>query len=335
MTRRSLSTLLAALLLCLTAVSAAHAADTITLTTGADPTEEVPLPITVTWSTAEQDPRVMVTVKPVGPLGCALTHAVDNPNSADVISNSNGNSPAGSSTANWRADDPGSWLFCAYLESSAGDTPTLAVSAPVTVAVRGARATASIVVPARVDNGRPYPLSVPVTSELARRLYVTVKPTGGRPCEATYALDDPNSSDVISWEQVTGNQTITTTASAIATNGGYLLCAYVQEDSSDTVAEATAQATFQVGPDPCLTAKNKLKAATNAVHVAEKSVNRNRASYKRYRAAARRAHGKARRTKRLLANRAHSRYVSAVHRRSAGRAALAKAQAGVASACTA
>jgi hypothetical protein len=334
MTRRLFPALLGVLLLCLTAVSAAQA-DTITLTTGADPTEEVPLPITVTWSTAEQSPRVMVTVKPVGPLGCASTYAIDDPNSADAVYHIYGNSPAGSSTENWTADDPGSWLFCAYLQSTADGTPTLATSAPVTVAVRGARATASIVVPPRVDNGRPYPLSVPVTSELARRLFVTVKPAGGRPCEATYALDDPNSSDVIYQERVSGNQTVTVNASAITTNGGYLLCAYVQEGSSDTVAEATAQATFQVGPDPCLVAKAKLTSATKAVHVAETSVNRNRKSYQRYRAAARRAHGKARRTKRLLANRAHSRYVSAVHRRSTARAALAKAQAAVTTTCKA
>jgi hypothetical protein len=333
MTRSLFPALLGVLLLLCLTVAAAADADSISLTTGADPTEEVPLPITATWSTAQRSPRVLVTVKPAGSLGCAPTYAVDDPNSSDVIYDTSATNPTGSTTSNWTPEDPSSWIFCGYLQSSEDSTVTLATSAPLTVAVRGARASASIVVPARVDSGQPYPLSVPVTSELARQLYVTVKPAGGRPCEATYALDDPNSSDAIYAQPVSGNQTVTVNASAITAVGGYLLCAYVQEDSSDTAAEATAQATFQVGPDPCLAAKATLASATKAVHVAETSVNRNRISYKRYLRAVRRAHGRTRRTKRLLANRAHSRYVSAVHRRSTARARLAKAQAGVTSAC--
>ncbi len=80
---RIVRTLLLALTLALFGGAAARA-DTITVTTGPDPTEEVPLPITATWSSGTSA-EVFVTVKPAGPVGCAATYAIDDPNSSDEI----------------------------------------------------------------------------------------------------------------------------------------------------------------------------------------------------------------------------------------------------------
>jgi surface-anchored protein len=321
----------AALLLAFGA-SAAHAADSITVTAGTDPTEEVPLAVTANWtSSSTTGTAVYMTVKPAGPLSCGASYSADAPNSDDVLGTGVA-TPSGSNSANWTFSEPGTFTLCGYLQKLSDGT-ALAASGPVTVTVRSATASAAISMPARVDTGKPFPLSVAVTAELRRQVFVTIKPAGGRGCEATYTLDSPNSDDVLSGN-AQGVQTVSGTVTASQTPGKYLLCAYVQESSSDTAAEATTSATFLVGPDPCVTAKGVLAAATKDVHTAEKSVNANRTSYNRYHKAIRKAHGKRRVTLRTLANRAHSRYVSAVRRRATARGTLGKAQAGVKTACT-
>ena len=63
----------------------AQAAETITVGFGADPTEEVPLPVTATWVSALPSPEVFVTVKPAGGLGCAGSYAADEPRKARAV----------------------------------------------------------------------------------------------------------------------------------------------------------------------------------------------------------------------------------------------------------
>jgi len=310
--------------------ASAHAAETLTLTFGADPTEEVPIPVTATWTSADPDPRVIVTIKPDGPLGCGSAYNVDDPSSSDVIYTTG--SSSGTTTQNWTINDPGTSILCGYLQNTAGDSTPLAVTGAVRLAVRSARATVSIQVPPRVDAGQVFALSAPVSTELSRRLIVTLKPAGGRGCEATYALDDPNSSDAI-YTTVQGSQTGTANVTASSTNGTYLLCAYVVESAGDPAPEATASTTFLVGPDPCVTARAKLKSATKAVTTAEKAVTRYRKSYKAYEKKAKRAHGAKRASYKRLAKRDKSRYKSAVRTRSQKRSALSTAQAAVTAAC--
>jgi hypothetical protein len=92
-----------------------------------------------------------------------------------------------------------------------------------------------------------------------------LKPAGGLGCAANYDADEPNSTDVI-YTYSAG-----TTVSANSTfpdPGNFTLCAYVQEGSGDATPEAVSSARFLVGPDPCVTARAALSAATKAVHVA-------------------------------------------------------------------
>ncbi|WP_028062212.1 hypothetical protein [Solirubrobacter soli] len=329
MSRTVMASLLVVVMLLATAASA-RAADTLTVTFGADPTEEVPIPITATWTSSDPDPRVIVTIKPDGPLGCGSAYNVDDPNSSDVIYTSG--SASGSTTQTHTIYDPGTSIVCGYLQNSSSDASPLAVTGAVRLTVRSARATVSIQVPPRVDAGQAFALNAPVNTELSRRLIITLKPAGGRGCEATYALDDPNSTDVL-YTTVQGTQTGTDTITAPTTNGTYLLCAYVVESGSDPAPEATSSATFLVGPDPCVTARAKLTAANKAVTTAEKAVARYRKSYKAYERKARRAHGAKRASYKRLAKRDKSRYKSAVRTRSKKRAALSTAQAGVTAAC--
>jgi hypothetical protein len=320
--------LLALAMLMLTAASAR--ADSLTVTFGADPTEEVPVPITATWSSTDPSPEVIVTIKPNGPLGCGANYLVDDPNSQNVIDRSGPSS--GTATGTRTVEDPGSSILCGYLLRNSGDTSPLAVTGPVMLTVRSAKASVGIQVPARVDTGQAFALSAPATTELRRSLIVTLKPAGGRGCEATYVLDDPISTNVLD-TTVQGIQTATSTITASSTRGTYLLCAYVGETSGDPAPEAVASATFLVGPDPCVEARAKLASAGKAVKTAESSVTRYRTSYRRYSSRAKRAHGAKHRSLQRLAKRDRSRYTSAVRRRAKARATLASAQAAVTAAC--
>ena len=330
---RTLSLTLIALLACLAfGAASAQAADSISITVGGDPTEEVPLPITVAWTSALTSPRVMVTVKPSGGQTCGANYAADTPNSDDVIYRDDLGSSLGYAR-NWTFRDPGTFILCGYLQTTSSDTTPLKTTGPINVTVRQAKATVAINVPPRVDPGQVVQLSFPVTTELGRNLYVTVKPVGGRGCAATQSLDEPLSDQVLYDTEVQGTQTVQRNFTASQTKASYLLCAYIQEFGSDPSPEATASATFLVGPDPCIEANDKLRSAQRAVRIAETSVNNNRKSYTRYRNLAARRRGYARKVYRSLARRALSRYQSAVRRRANARATLATAQAGVSQAC--
>jgi hypothetical protein len=311
--------------------TSAQAADTISIAFGADPTEEVPLPVSATWST-NNSPQVYVTVKPAGGLGCAPNYNADAPNSKTVLVAGYGLAKAGTTTANSTFGDPGDFTLCAYLADSSTLAP-LAASGPVALTVRSAKTSIAITAPARVDAAKPFALSFAVTAELPRRLFVTVKPDGGRPCGGSYALDRANAQVIVSEERVQGTQIVQSTPTSSQTEGPYLLCGYVQESSDDATPEATSSGKYLVGPDPCVTARRALSAAERAVHVAETSVSRNRAAWKRYTKAARHSHGATRTRYRGLAVRAHSRYHSAVRRRAAVRATLATRQTAVTHAC--
>lgn len=312
----------------LLAVTNAFAADSISVTVGSDPTEEVPVPLTVNFTSADTGARAYVTVKPAGPLGCAPNYGADDPTSSDVLWSSS----TGAST-NRTFSEPGVFVLCGYLQSSSPTVP-LAVTGPISMTIRAARASIALTVPPRVDTDQAFKFTAAVTTELARRVFLTIKPVGGRGCESTYALDDPNSTDVDS-RQTQGTQTLDITTTAPRTAARYLLCAYVQEDSGDPAPEATTSAEILVGPDPCVTARGAVAKANRDVRVAEGSVARNRVSWRRYSAAARSARGYRRKVLRDLSRRAKSRYASAVRRRAAARGRLAAAQAAVTANCPA
>jgi hypothetical protein len=285
-------------------LSAASAqADSISVTTGSDPTEEVPLPITATWSSGDPGPQVLVTVKPSGPQGCAVNYSADAANSDTIIGHDG--VASGSWSVNQTFRDPGTFTLCGYLQHSTSDTSPLAATGPVAVTVRAGRATVAIAAPARVSPRKTFALIANVTAELPRELLVTAKRAGGRGCEATYALDAPNSETLVSTD-VQGTQTVKRTAEASSTRGTYLLCAYVQETTSDPSPEAVGSTQFVVGPDPCTAAKAVVTKVRKALSSAKRTEKRRKATWNRlqhghHRAAARRARARYRRAARRRA----------------------------------
>ena len=69
-------------------------------------------PVTATWSSTESNLRVIVTSKS-GSGGCGSTYAGDDAYSTDVINVAAG--PSGSTSRNWRINDPGTLTLCGYL----------------------------------------------------------------------------------------------------------------------------------------------------------------------------------------------------------------------------
>ena len=209
----------------------AQAVESVTVTFGPDPTEEVPLPIRMTWTTADPDPFVVLTSKRTGVRGCGATHAIDDPYSTDILTRPGGSTATAFRTLR-RFAGPGSRTLCGYLQRSPVDAAPLARTGPITVPVRSARASVAISAPVRVAPRQAFALNVSVTAELRRYVVVTNKRAGARGCAPSHALDDPVSRDVlVSYLQ--GTQTRTQMVLAPRMAGTYLLCAYVQEGGRD------------------------------------------------------------------------------------------------------
>ncbi|MDA0180694.1 hypothetical protein OJ997_10355 [Solirubrobacter phytolaccae] len=222
-----------------------------------------------------------MTIKP-GSMGCGATFLDDLEISGSTwIMFTAGNGAAtGTATEEETFKEPGTHTLCAYLQTRYDAPSASAASGPVTLNIRQAHASVGIATPPHVSAGQRFGINLPVTAELARRVYLTVKPAGGRGCEPAYSLDAPNSDDVF-WDDVQGTRTIAVERTATTTSGSYLLCAYVQENSDDLEPEATASATFIVGPDPCVAAKSTLAKAQKTMRLADAAVKRFRKLVKR------------------------------------------------------
>ena len=261
--------------------SASASADTITVTTGPDPTEDVLLPVSVSWTSGSTNQYAFVTIKPAGSLTCAPSYAADEPTSEGVVSAWT-SSVAGSRSGTVLEGDPGTYVLCAYLQSRHADTIPAAASGPIPVTLRSAHAAISLTAAPQTGARHRVLVSAAVTAELSRHVFVTAERTGGRGCEAAHTL---KSRLALISAPVQGTQTLSAEFTA-PKDGTYLLCAYVQEGLHD-VPEATASTTFVVGPDPCVLAKARLTAARKAVRQAESAVARSRKRSQRYRRAVR------------------------------------------------
>jgi hypothetical protein len=318
---------LAAVLACASAAPA-EAADTLSITPGPDPREEVYSPITATWSASQADLRVIVTSKG-GSQGCGATYAADDRYSQDWINRLVG--ATGSTARSWRLMDPGTVTLCGYL-MRASDSVPLAATGPVPMTYRSATAGLQLQVPPRVTPGQIFRLTVPVSSELRREVIVTRKPMSPGGCGANYALDAPLSEDLM-WRSTQFDQTLGRSVKAPSADGIYLLCGYVVERPGDPAPEAVTSASFEVGPDLCAQARDKLAAAKRAVRSRQSKVDRYRRAYRRADRRASRTHGARHAKLRRQARRLHARYDGAVRARDAARGAAGSAQTEVTAAC--
>lgn len=161
-------------------------------------------------------------------------------------------------------DEPGTYLLCAWLQEQSNAPATAATS--LTIDVRSAVATLAIAGPKRLRPGRPRAFTFSGAAELERHVYARVKRTGGQGCGSAYQTD---AGDTLTFfEQVQGNFSFPDAPSEfdIRERGRYLICAWVQESSSDLAPEAAASRTFRVRPrlNACKRAKRSLRKAKRA-----------------------------------------------------------------------
>src|SRR3954464_6737822 len=119
MRRRIAASLCGSLAMLALAAPPAGAAADIPLGFRAAPTEEVPVPISVRWTSSDPEPSVFVTVKPAGGLGCAANYEADDENSEDVISAPSffdSLPSSGTLSENYPFADPGGFVLCGYLQ---------------------------------------------------------------------------------------------------------------------------------------------------------------------------------------------------------------------------
>lgn len=328
MTRITIAAIGAALAL-LTAAPA-RAQDTITVKTGPDPTEEVPFTITAEWKSSSNQNVALVTIKPAGGQTCAANYRADDASSEDVLTESGG--ATGSISRNRQIADPGEFIICGYLQESSSSTSARATTGPVPLSVRSAKATVALSAPARANPRQVVQLTTQATTELSRFVLITRKPAGGRGCEPNYRADDAVSDDVADFS-VQGAQSVERNLSAGEVEGTYLLCAYVQEGSSDISPEATASLQYRVGPDPCVVARAALGRVERDVRRAGSAAGRHAADARRHRRLARRSSGAVRAGHLRLGRQASARRRIAEAARARAQARLPAAQAAAVTAC--
>jgi len=265
MRHRRLSEALLVIGLFCAAPSVASAA-TLTLSTSADPTEEVPFQVTATYAADTASPAVLVTVKPGGGAPCASVYKSEAPSSNDVIYAPGLSRQSGQETSTATQASPGTYVLCGYVQDSTG-SDAAQIAKQLDVVVRPIRATLAIS-SATVPAEQSVQLTAQYTAELRRSLFVVIKPSGGRPCEANYPLEEPQSTDVLYDQSVQGSGAYPFSFSAPSDAGSYLVCGFVQESSSDLQPAAVASATLTVSPSPCDIATAQLGVLEQAARTA-------------------------------------------------------------------
>ena len=218
-------------------------ADSITLSAAADRVEEVDFAVIASGQGGE-DRRVYATIKPVGLAGCGSTYRTDaDGDNVIFFENAEGSYSVGG-TAD--VDEPGAYLLCAWLQEFSSSSAAYARTSMV-VNVRSAVASLKIRGKRRIRRGRTRAFVFSGAAELDRSVYAKVKRVGRRGCGDAYETDSGDS--YVFWERVQGFFRFREAPSKyhLDRRGRYLICAWVQESSSDLEPEAAASFKFRVG----------------------------------------------------------------------------------------
>lgn len=222
--------------------AAAAQADSISLSVAPDRLEEVPFMVTATGSGAE-DHNVFATIKPAGPTGCGATYGTDA--DGDDVMYANDAEGAYTTSGTAEVETPGPYLICAWVQEYSSDSVALAATSTM-VDVRSARSSVTIHGPKTIRRGRTRSFTFSGATELDRYVFAKVKRTGSRGCGSSW---DTDNGDSVLWsDSVQGFYNVRKAPWRfdIDHRGHYLLCAWVQEDSSDLYPEAVASFRFRV-----------------------------------------------------------------------------------------
>jgi hypothetical protein len=246
--RRALLAATLALLGIAAGAGAAQAASTIAITVGADPVEGITTQLGVSGSTSSTSEAYYLAYKPAGGSPCAANYAADD--GIGLISGGSSSQPGPfSRSLNQAFPSAGSYLVCAWLQSSSTTVTAVDVK---TVAVRIPKLSLSVSAPAAVALGQTFQVTTTSQAEAQRDLWVygLVDTGRGCPANASAAARDEAVTTVISDRSVLGGPTTSSENLTLQSAGQYLLCGYIQYNSSSKPPEATASAVFTVVAPP-------------------------------------------------------------------------------------
>jgi hypothetical protein len=230
--------LAAALTLFLGASAASAQAASISLAVSADPSEEQAFTITAS-GTADASSYVYLFIRPAGGAPCAATAGTET-GGTGLLSTL---VPAGAFAVptTHTSQSPSDYLLCAYLGSSS----TTAAATSKAITVRPNRATLTISAPAMAIPDQPVVLTFQGSTEVGRELFATIKPVGATSCGSAHSTD-VGGQDIFSYQPIQGTYSVPESRTLKA--GGYLICAWVQEGSTDLGPDAVATASISVPP---------------------------------------------------------------------------------------
>lgn len=232
---------------CLLSFAGEAMADSLALSASNDRVEEVGFVVTA-FGHADSDNRsVYATIKPAGG-SCGTTYGTD-PGGEDVFfaEEATTGNYAVSTVAN--VQDAGSFLLCAWLQRYSADAVAFA-HASLPVDVRTPRSSLEIKAPKKARPSKPVKLTFTGSSELKRDLYASVRRLGQRQrtgrCGGSSELD--SGEEFLYGETVQGDFSFREPIDSylVERPGRYLVCAWIEEQSLDPLAEVTAMAMLRV-----------------------------------------------------------------------------------------
>ena len=261
--------------------TSAVASPSLTLTTAPDPAESITTQLIAKGTSEDNRTVLSITVKPTGGQGCAPNASADSGTrpfeTADV------EETAFSKSFNYQFANAGSYLLCAWLNDNSQTGNPVVATASLTIAVRLPHLVLSVSAPTTVQTGQTFQLVTTAQAEVTRNVSVFLLPNTGRGCPANVSaaystagestVDFPAHGFSSGW-LVDGGPFSEPVNEALNTAGQYLVCAYVQYQSTQSVPEITANTaiTAIAPPPPCIVPSysgtaTKLKAAEQAIKV--------------------------------------------------------------------
>lgn len=239
--------ILMALVLGLLCASSAGAA-TLTLSTGADPTESIATQLSMSGTTTNSQTGLEATIKPTGGQGCGVSDAADS--GQNLFFGSDVAEGPFSQSVNHTFQSAGTYLLCAWLDDNSASGDPVVAAASLTFTVRAPHLALSISAPATVRPGQTFQIVTTAQAEVSRSVSEYVLPNTGRGCPANGgAAGQASGSKSVYWPtrygsswNVEGGPFTESINETIGSPGHYLICAYVQYPSDQSPPEIAANA---------------------------------------------------------------------------------------------
>lgn len=236
------------------AATAAEPTPTLTLGTGADPAESIATQLVANGTTISNATVLSATIRPTGGPECGANFAADEGAGGISVFNGSGE-PEGpfSASVNHTLQTAGTYLLCAWLNDNTQPSSPVVASASLTFAVRPPHLALSLSAPVSVAPEQIFQLVTNVQAEAERPLSEFLLPDTGRGCpaNAAAAVGSAGESTVV-WPThgstwiVSGGPFSESVNETFHSPGRYLVCAYLQYPSTQSVPELSAGATITV-----------------------------------------------------------------------------------------